>query len=454
MTPVPRRAFLGLAGLAAASLVLPAGRATAVPRARAVPDPTGGLVTRWDTDPWSRGSYSALPPGVPPAVRWQIGETLIGGRVAIAGEYTDWAHSATVHGALRSGRAAARLLDDDGPGVAGASVVVVGAGMAGLGAATELARRGAKVVVLEARDRVGGRVRTDRSWGVPVELGASWLEGVGRNDMVPLVQRAGLGRVPTDYKDETVRSIRTGRPDPTAERRATALTRLTDALEESSPPLSMSVGTWLANRGWVSRGPGDWAENTEIAQEYGLDASALGTRALSEGAYGYGRDDFVKGGYDRVPQMLAAQLDVRLSTPVSAVSAQGPRVTVTAASGSSFPADLAVVAVPLPLMQTGLPTLTPMPTLVWNGIRRLTTGSLQKVVLRFDREWWRQDYGDDAQVLGLVGGRWTEWYNITNVTGVPSLVGFCGGRQAARRPTSDADCVAEAMAELRGAYRA
>ena len=448
-----RRAFLGAAGIASASIVLPAGRASASGRARTVPNPTGTIVTRWDTDPWSRGSYSALPTGVPAAVRWHIAETVIGERVAIAGEYADWAHAATVPGALRSGRAAARLLNDEGPGVRGASVVVVGAGIAGLGAATELERLGADVVVLEARDRVGGRICTDRSWGVPVEVGAGWLEGVGKNVMVPLVRRAGLGRVPTNYNDEAIRSIHTGLPDPSAGRRAKSLVRLADALEESSPPLNMSVGTWLANHGWGSGGPSDWAENTEITQEYGLDPWLLGTHALTEGASEYGRDDFVKGGYDRVLRMLAAQLDVRLGTPVTAVSAQGSRVAVTTASGDWFAADLAVVAVPLALMQAGIPTVTPMPSRVWNGISRLTTGSLQKVILRFDRDWWRSDFGDDAQLIGLVGGRWTEWYDITNVTGVPSLVGFCAGGEAGRRPTSDTACVDEAMAELRAAYR-
>lgn len=450
---VGRRGFLGLAGAAAAAVVLPAGRAGARTRTRTVPQPTGALVTRWDTDPWSRGSYSALPTGVPAAVRTTIAETLVGGRVAIAGEYVDWAHPSTVPGALRSGRAAARLLDEDGPGVSGRRVIVIGAGMAGLGAATELERRGAEVVVVEARGRVGGRIRTDRSWGAPVELGAAWLEGVGRNVMVPLVREAGLGRVRTDYDDEAIRSVATGLPDEPAGRRAARLISLANALAESSPPLTMSVATWLASRGWTADGTDDWAVNTEIVQEYGLDPDVLGTHALTEGAYEYGSNDFVSGGYDRVPRMLASRLNVRLNTPVSSVEVTGSRVRVSAQTGEQTVVDLAVVAVPLALVQAGSPSITPLPARVQSAIGRLTTGSLQKVALRFDRDWWRTDFGDDVRLIGLVGGRWTEWYDISDVCGVPSLVGFCGGRAASRRPTSDAACVAEAMAELRGGYR-
>ena len=77
---------------------------------------------------------------------------------------------------------------------------------------------------------MGGRVRTDRSWGVPVEAGAAWLHGIRRNAMVPLVRRAGLSTVRTDYDDEHVRSTLTGRLDPVAEQRAQDLIALAGRL--------------------------------------------------------------------------------------------------------------------------------------------------------------------------------------------------------------------------------
>ena len=76
-------------------------------------------------------------------------------RLFFAGEATDIEHPATVHGALASGqRAAAEIQATGNPG----PIVVVGAGVAGLGAARDLTAAGREVVVVESRQRIGGRV--------------------------------------------------------------------------------------------------------------------------------------------------------------------------------------------------------------------------------------------------------------------------------------------------------
>ena len=60
-------------------------------------------------------------------------------------------------------------------------IVVIGAGMAGLAAARDLVARGFEVTVLEGRNRIGGRIHTDRSLGAAIDLGATWIEGTRRN---------------------------------------------------------------------------------------------------------------------------------------------------------------------------------------------------------------------------------------------------------------------------------
>ena len=464
-----RRRFLALAaGALATPVALRAGDAAASQQhaarrmpgsatRRAVPVPRASLVTRWDTDQWSRGSYSALPPGTSPSVRRTLADAILGRRIALAGEYASTQYPSTTTGAYLSGRhAAARLLDR----VNARTAIVIGAGMAGATAAHDLRAAGVRVTVLEARDRVGGRIHSDDAWGVPVELGAAWIHGTTGNPIVPLARDAGLGLVPTDYEDAVARDTVTGRESAEADGRWARLGTLLGQLEDAWPPVGMSVETWLEAHGWTTSRLDSWAAQVEITQEYALDPARLGVRATEEGATYRGGDVMVTGGYATIPAELLAGSDLRLSTPADSVSSDGSRVTVTLASGETLRADIAVVAVPLALLRAGVPRVAPLTKPVRSAIAKLRTGVFEKVVLRYDEQWW-----GDYRTYGIVGGgvpgapagslaslRWTEFYTLTDVLGFPALVGFSGGSAGRSRPASDSACVQEATAALAAAF--
>lgn len=84
-------------------------------------------------------------------------------------------------------------------GGAAAKVLVIGAGMAGLAAARALSDAGWSVTLLEARRRKGGRIWTDRSTGLALDLGASWIHGTEGNPVTELARLAGAPRVTTSY---------------------------------------------------------------------------------------------------------------------------------------------------------------------------------------------------------------------------------------------------------------
>src|SRR5215468_11578139 len=82
-------------------------------------------------------------------------------------------------------------------------VLVIGAGIAGLTAARDLAVDGYDVAILEARERIGGRIWTSHELGVPVDLGASWIHGFEDNPIAPLARRHAIAIVRTNISSVT-----------------------------------------------------------------------------------------------------------------------------------------------------------------------------------------------------------------------------------------------------------
>ena len=384
-------------------------------------------------------------------------ELTLDDRIVLAGEYASLSAPATTNGALESGQhAASRLLANAEP----RRVVVVGAGIAGAAAAARLRAAGVQAVVVEARDRIGGRIHTDRSWGAPIELGAAWIHGVTGNPVTSLATSSGLPLVPMDWEDAITRDTVTGRPSPAGDAADARLERLTDALADAPVPATSSTSAWLRTHGWRTGRVPDWAQAVQITQEYGLDPVDLGVRAFSEGDSQRGGDALVGGGYARVVERLLEGVEVRLSSPVTSIASQGDGINARLASGEDLQADAAVVAVPLALLQAGRPDLGTWPAPARRALSQLRTGSLEKVVLRFAEQWW-----GDVRAIGVVGGgapgapagsqaalRWTELVTLTDLVGFPALVAFSGGTAARTRPASDAACVSEAMAALQAAF--
>ena len=82
-------------------------------------------------------------------------------------------------------------------------VIVIGAGIAGLAAARTLADRGHDAVLLEARDRIGGRIWTSRWSDAAIDLGASWIHGVDGNPIAELARAVGVRTVATTYENSS-----------------------------------------------------------------------------------------------------------------------------------------------------------------------------------------------------------------------------------------------------------
>ncbi|WP_059008374.1 flavin monoamine oxidase family protein [Streptomyces specialis] len=324
--------------------------------------------------------------------------------------------------------------------------VVVGAGAAGLGAARLLADAGRDVVVLEARDRVGGRVHTDRTWeGVPVDLGASWIHGVRGNPLTELRDRFQVPTAVTDLDSLLVHDP-SGTPvpgDEQARMRAHAEEIIDRFDRDGSLP---AAARWTdTHRRGVRYFLWQHFEN-----EFGAGPRELSHRWYSDAVFA-GEQEIVPGGYDQLFRPLSAGLDIRFGQDVTHISHDGTGVTVHTARGTELPCSDVIVTVPLGVLRGGGLSFSPdLPPAKREALDRLAMGTLSKTWLRFPRVFW-----DDAVLthayLGTEDDAWSEWYSFARVhDGAPVLLSLNGGPAGrAIEALSDRDIAGRATAVLR-----
>lgn len=279
-------------------------------------------------------------------------------------------------------------------------VVVIGAGLAGLRAATDLVAAGADVVVLEARDRVGGRVWSHHvADGQTCERGAEFVDSnhqevlaLARDLGLQLTDRSAELDPPATLVDAGGRTVpmhlhATLADDLARWDAALAALSPTDELETLSlADLVASLGLSVMSRLVIGR---------DIRTEYMLPPEAVSQRfaaeILANQQAGMRERHRVVGGNDLLAKGLAARLGerVRLSTPARSVDAE--HATVSLLDGATLRARAVVAAVPLPVLSRLWPQIPPALGSVGYGVGG-------KISVQFGRRIWR-DYSRNGTVL-------------------------------------------------------
>lgn len=336
---------------------------------------------------------------------------------------------------------------------AGKSVIVVGAGISGLAAARKLKDKGFSVTVLEAQDKVGGRLRSNRSLGIAFDEGASWIHGIDGNPITDLAKKAGMSTYHTD--DEDILSYDLG-----------------GALRSSSVFDDTEAAYYSMLETLVNHGSADKSFETVFLEQYPQfandrlwkfflstyltfdlgDLNKISSLLYNEGEEFDGTEVIATNGYDTIPQYLASGLDVQLNQRVSKIDYAGAKPRVTH-NGTESETDYVLVTVPLGVLkQNSIQFIPALPAAKQTAIEKIGMNCVNKFLLTWDNAFW-----DDVQYLVYTPETRDKFNYFVNVKkfhpSVNALMTFAYADYARQTETmSDTQVMDEIMAHLRDVY--
>ncbi|XP_010473510.1 PREDICTED: lysine-specific histone demethylase 1 homolog 1 [Camelina sativa] len=361
-------------------------------------------------------------------------------------------------------------------GVEPPNVVVVGAGLAGLVAARQLLSMGFRVLVLEGRDRPGGRVKTRKMKGgdgveAMADVGGSVLTGINGNPLGVLARQLGLPLhkvrdicplyLPSgELVDVGVDS----KIEASFNKLLDRVCKLRQSMIEENKSVDVPLGEALETFRLVYGVAEDQQERMlldwHLANLEYANATLLGNLSMAywdqDDPYEMGGDHcFIPGGNEIFIHALAENLPVFYGNTVESIR-YGSNGVLVYAGDKEFRCDMALCTVPLGVLKKGAIEFHPeLPQKKKEAIQRLGYGLLNKVAMLFPHNFWGEEIDTFGRLTedSTTRGEFFLFYSYSSVSGGPLLVALVAGDAAERFETlSPTDSVKRVLQILRGIY--
>jgi monoamine oxidase len=306
-------------------------------------------------------------------------------------------------------------------------VVIVGAGIAGITAAQELAKAGISFTVLEARNRIGGRAYTEsQTFGVPYDHGCAWLHSADKNPLMPLIKGVGFATVDEGAADTWFYSDGEELDDDEYEDASDAV----ESLEDRVGDYNVKENGDKSVRD-IAPPKGEWGRFAHLVM--GEYEAGVGTDELSvedvQSQYGTGVEWMVPQGMATGIFKALGPVPVQLNTIVTRIAWGGPGVIVETNKGT-LNAAAALITVPTDIIADGTIVFEPaLPDWKMDAYQACPMGVLDKITLQFSSSF--NEFFEEASTTSVYiehQGVWRD--HLLRPFDLPLDVAFTGGRQS------------------------